>query len=133
MQRKEAVMDSRDKSQVWTNVVRWAARVWSIPAIIFVVGHIVAPDANGGGEVFWYEWLAVGTMFASVLALVLAWWKEKIGGWASLALLVVSMIVYAVYKQELFPLPGLLILFVGIVVPAILFLVSDRFHTQQPI
>ena len=72
MQWKEAVVDSQNNPQVWTKVVSWAARVWSIPAILFAGGNLLFPESNGGSEVFWYEWLAVGTMFASVFALLLA-------------------------------------------------------------
>lgn len=122
-------MDSRDNSRLWIKVVRWAARLWSIPAILFVGGHIVSPDTNGGAEVFWYEWLAVGTMFASVFALLLAWWKEKIGGWASLALVVAAVIIYTLYAGEFFS--GWWILLVGVAVPAGLFLAADRMNLRQ--
>ena len=122
-------MDSQNNSQVWTKVVRWAARVWSIPAILFAGGNLLFPDSNGGVEVFWYEWLAVGTMFASVFALLLAWWKERIGGWASLGLLVLSVIIYGIYAGEFFP--AWWILLIGIAVPAGLFLAAHRMGLAQ--
>lgn len=124
-------MDNSSKSNLWMKVLRWLARVWSIPAILFIGAEIVSPHNNSGVDVFWYEWLAVGTMFISVLALLLGWWKEKIGGWAALSFLVLSLIIYGIYTQELFPIEGLLMLFAGIAVPAVLFLVSDRMHRQS--
>lgn len=123
-------METGSKAQVWMKVLRWLARVWSIPAILFIGAEIVSPHTNNGVEVFWYEWLAVGTLFISVLALLLGWWKERIGGWTALAFLVLSMIIYGIYTQELFPIEGLLMLLAGIAVPAVLFLVSDRMHSQ---
>ena len=124
-------MDSQEKSQKLTRVLRWTARVWSIPAILFAGGHLLFPESNGGGEVFWDEWLALGAMFASVFALLLAWWKEKIGGWASLGLLAIALIIYAIYRQEFFPIQGLVVLLVGIVIPAALFLTADRMRMAQ--
>ena len=124
-------MEAASKSQVWIKVLRWLARVWSIPAIMFAGAHIISPDNGNGAQVNWYEWLAVGTMFLSVLALIVAWWKEKIGGWAAIILLVLSLIIYTIYAQEIFPWQGLLTLVIGVVVPAILFLVSARFDTPQ--
>lgn len=122
-------MDSQEKSQKLTKVLRWTARVWSIPAILFAGGNLLFPESNGGVEVFWYEWLALGAMFASVFALLLAWWKEKIGGWASLGLLIMSVIIYGIYAGEFFP--AWWILLIGIAAPAILFLAVDRMGMTQ--
>ena len=58
-------------------------------------------------------------------------YPEKIGGWAAIILLVLSLIIYTIYAQEIFPWQGLLTLVIGVVVPAILFLVSARFDTPQ--
>ena len=111
-----------DKKVFWANLLRWTGRVWSSPAILFVGGHLVFPDTEPGAEVFWYEWLAVVMLFLSVSALLLGWWKEKLGGWAAIILMAISMLVYTAYSGEFFPAWWLLLL--GIVVPAGMFLGS---------
>lgn len=124
-------MDDQNKFQSWARVTKWAARIWSIPAILFAGAHLVFPDSEPGVEVLWYEWLAVGTLFASVFALLLGWWKPKVGGWASLGLLVLALIIYSIYRGELFPLEGLIVLLIGVAAPAALFLVADRLRKTE--
>ncbi|MBN2044577.1 MAG: hypothetical protein JW757_06115 [Anaerolineales bacterium] len=121
-------MEIDQKRLLWANICRWAGRILSIPAILFAIGNLISPDTNMVAEVFWYEWLAVGTLFASVLALVLGWWKEKIGGWAAWVLLVLAIIIYGIYRREFFPAWYLLL--AGIGLPAGLFLVSDYLRHQ---
>lgn len=116
-------MASDERRLVKANIVRWVGRALSIPAIYFVGAHIINPGPDTGVTVHWYEWLAVGLMFASVAALVLGWWKEKIGGWAALGLLVLAIVVYGIYKNEFFP--AWYVVLIGIVLPAGLFLYSD--------
>ena len=124
-------MEDQNKSRSWARVIKWAARIWSIPAILFAGAHLVFPDTEPGAEVFWYEWLAVGTLFASVFALLLGWWKPKVGGWASIGLLVLALIIYTFYRGEFFPIEGLIVLIIGVVAPAVLFLVGDRLRQSQ--
>ena len=121
-------MESDDKRNLWASVCRWAGRAMSVPAILFAGGHLFFPDANMEAEVFWYEWMAVGTLFASVLALIIGWWKERIGGWAALVLLVLVLIIYWIYAGEFFPAWYLLL--AGIGLPAGLFLASDYLRKQ---
>ena len=116
-------MVSIEKRMLWANIFRWAGRVLSVPAILFMGAEIISPHSNSDVQVFWYEWLAVGALIASVLALALGWWKERIGGWLALGLLVLVFIVYGAYAGEFFPAWYLLL--AGIGLPAVLFLVSD--------
>jgi hypothetical protein len=116
-------MEAGEKRKLWANICRWAGRALSIPPILFFGAEIIFPHSNPEVEVFWYEWLAVGTLFASVLALAFGWWKEKIGGWAALGLLALMFIIYGIYAGEFFPAWYLLL--AGIGLPAGLFLVSD--------
>jgi hypothetical protein len=116
-------MDSDGKRLLLANISRWAGRALSVPAIIFVGAHLFNPETNSDVQVFWYEWLAVGLMFASVLALLVGWWKERIGGWAALVLMVLFVTVYGIYAKEFFPAWYLVL--AGIGLPAGLFLISD--------
>ena len=117
-------MTADQKRMRMANLFRWVGRGLSIPAILFAGGHLFDTGSETGAEVFWYEWLAVGLMFASVLALLVGWWKEKIGGWAAWVLLVLSVIVYGIYSNEFFPAWYLLL--AGIGLPGAFFLISDH-------
>jgi hypothetical protein len=116
-------MASDDKRLVRAKLARWIGRVWSIPAILVTGINILFPDSSPGAKVYWYEWLALGFLFSSVLALIVGWWKEKIGGWAALGLLILFFVAYGIYAQEFFP--AWYIILAGIALPAGLFLVSD--------
>ena len=117
-------MSSDEKRLGKAKIIHWIGRLLSVPAILFAGAHIISPDTNPEVEVYWYEWLAVGILFASVFALIFGWWKERIGGWTSLGLLVVFWIVYGIYAREFFP--AWYILVAGIGLPAALFLTSDN-------
>jgi len=118
-----------EKRLALAKLVHWIGRVLSIPAVIFAGAHLISPDTSPDVEVFWYEWLAVGILFSSVFALIFGWWKERLGGWGALALLVVFWIVYGIYAREFFP--AWYILLGGIGLPAALFLVSDYLRKQS--
>lgn len=116
-------MSPDEKRLARAKIIHWIGRVLSLPAIFFAGAHLISPDTNLEVEVLWFEWLAVGLLFASVFALVLGWWKERLGGWAALGLLVIFWIVYGIYAREFFP--AWYFLLAGIGLPGVLFLVSD--------
>lgn len=107
-------------------VVRWVARIWSIPAIFFMVAHFFEPETGAGVEEDLLTWITLGLLFVSVFGLALAWWKAGPGAWMAIVALVLSMILYWVDNGEFFPLEGLGLFLLGIGVPAGLFLWSDR-------
>lgn len=115
-----SVMESQTKRFIF---IRWVARVWSIPAIFFAVNELFFPDAHQGVETNWFTWATVIVMFLSVVGLLIAWWYERLGGWASIGLLVVFLIFYWVDTAEFFPGWSWLLGFVAL--PAGLFLLSD--------
>lgn len=100
--------------------LRWIARIWSIGPILFVAAEIVTPHADPGVAIPGSDWLAVGLLGASVFALALAWWQEWLGGWLSVALFVLFLAAYWIFRGEFFPWQGLLWLG-NVLGPAILF------------
>lgn len=115
-----AVMENQDRKFL---VLRWVARIWSIPAIFFAVNEILFPSSENVVEEGWFTWATVMLMFLSVVGLLVAWWKERIGGWASLGILVLFFVFYWVDASEFFP--GWIWLVGFVALPAVLFLIYD--------
>ena len=122
-------MASDEKRSALAKLLHWVGRVSSLPAVIFAGVHLLSPEINPESNVSWIEWLAVGILAVSVLALILGWWKERIGGWSALGLLVLFWMVYGLYARESFP--AWTILLAGIGLPAVLFLVSDFLRARS--
>lgn len=105
-------------------VLRWVARIWSIPAIFFMFAHFLEPETGAGVDEDLLTWITLGLLFVSVFGLVLAWWKAGPGAWMAIIALALSMLLYWVDNGEFFPLEGFGLFLLGIAVPAGLFLWS---------
>jgi FKBP-type peptidyl-prolyl cis-trans isomerase FkpA len=73
------VMEYRtERRRLWTRLVRWAARVWSIASIGLLLGFVVGEGINPTtrteslGLLFFPLGISVG--------MILGWWREGIGG-----------------------------------------------------
>ncbi len=81
-----------EKSSLSTRLVRWTARVWSICSIGLLIGFVVGEGINPktSGE-------AVGLLFFPLgisLGMVLAWWKEGLGGSVTIGCLAVFYAIH---------------------------------------
>lgn len=109
-------------------ILRWVARIWSLPAVFIAVNELLFPD---GYSIIEETWLAIATvvlMVLSAIGLLVAWWNERVGGWVSISLLVVFFITYWLDAAEFFPGWSVMLIFVAL--PAILFLVFDYFNQK---
>jgi hypothetical protein len=108
------------KNPVW-EVARWLARLWSIGPVVFLMGEFFYPQVDTSVPVPWMDWLLVALLAISALALILAWWRERLGAWLSLGSLAAFLLGYWAVHSEFFPWQGLAWLGV-IVAPALVFL-----------
>lgn len=122
-QNKEVDMSSSNTRDNWLLVLRWVARIFSLPAIFFAVSELIFPATENGVQENWFTWATVVLMFLSVAGLLIAWWKEVYGGWVALSMLALFFVFYWIDSAELFPGWSLLLAFV--VLPAMLFLLFD--------
>ena len=106
--------DSRDR------VLRWIARIWSLPAIIFILGEFIFPH-GGDGHVPFVEWLSVGLLVTAVIGLAFAWRWEIFGSTVSLLALLGSFLLLGISRETIFWEVALL-WFGFIAAPAIMFL-----------
>ena len=101
-------------------ILRWIARIWSLPAIIFILGEVIFPHA-GDAPVPFTDWLALGLQITAVIGLAIAWRYEIIGGTLSILTMLSSFIVLSIARETILWQAGL-IWFGFIIAPAALFL-----------
>ena len=114
-----------EKTKKWVPIARWTARIWSLGPILFALAEIIFPHSEEGGAVAWTDWLALSVVFISLIGLALAWRWERLGGWISAVALVVFLVLFVLTVERFFP--AVVIILVGIGVPAALFLVCAYF------
>lgn len=112
-------------------LLKWGARIWSLPAIIFMVGELLFPHSEPGIHEKFITYVALGILFVSVFSLALGWFRELAGGWLSLGSLVLFLLIYWISEGRFFPSFWLLLL--GIAAPAGLFLLYDYLRKPQTV
>ncbi|MCJ7625245.1 MAG: hypothetical protein MUO76_17245 [Anaerolineaceae bacterium] len=117
-------MNDQINSRRSIKTLRRVARVWSIVVIAFTlliaIGEIAFPHTEA--DVPFLEYLMPVSMFVSVLGLLIAWWREALGGGINIGFFLANIIIYYVVNDRFFPVRGLAILSLAIV-PGILFLI----------
>lgn len=103
------------------NTLRWVARTWSLPAIIFVLGEVIFP--HGGSEsVLSIEWLTLGLMITAVIGLAVAWLRELAGSILSLVTMLTAIVIFGFTKEPGMLLSAGLVWLGFVILPADLFL-----------
>ncbi|MEJ2510743.1 MAG: hypothetical protein P8Y72_04000 [Anaerolineales bacterium] len=110
------------------SVLRWVARIWSIPAIFFAVNEILFPSTENGVQEGWFTWATVILMFLSIVGLLVAWWRDLLGGLASIGLLFLFFVFYWFDAGEFFP--GWIWLVGFVALPAGLFVLYDYLENK---
>ena len=110
----------RNHDPKW-EVLRWLARLWSLGPIVFLFGEFFYPQLDSTAPIPWTDWLQIGLLALSALALGLAWFRERLGGIISLSSLLAFLLTYWIINGEFFPVGGLLWL-TSILAPALVFL-----------
>ncbi|HVN49074.1 MAG TPA: hypothetical protein VMU30_09690 [Bacteroidota bacterium] len=105
-----------------TLILRWFARICSVASIglllLFAVGEKIHPARLTTKEWTEFIFFPIGISFG----MILSWWKEKIGGYVTMASLVLFYLVHYLITGRfphgwaflIFALPGLLFLAAGL-------------------
>jgi hypothetical protein len=105
----------------WMLALRWTARVWSAASVAMVLGFIVGEGFNPSGL---NEWLGVLCFPIGIsIGMILAWWKEALGGSITVGSLLAFYVVHFVTAGTLprgwawlmFAAPGFLFLLSSLV------------------
>ncbi|MBI3656708.1 MAG: hypothetical protein HY232_09850 [Acidobacteria bacterium] len=123
-----AYMEGRiDRHQRWVLALRWSARVWSVASVALVLAFIVGEGFNPSGP---NEWL--GALFFPVgisFGMILAWWKEGLGGIITVGSLLAFFVVHLTTAGTL-PKGGAWLVFAA---PGFLFLLSSLLSRRPKI
>ena len=68
--------EKRTKRKIW---MLWAARIWSLPAILFAGAELLFPHP-GDAAVPWQDWVLLGLIVLAVLGLIVGWRWALVGG-----------------------------------------------------
>ena len=104
----------------WVMALRWTARIWSVASIAMVLAFIVGEGIHPSGL---NEWL--GVLFFPIgisVGMILAWWKESLGGSITVASLVTFYVIHLATAGT-FPKGWAWLAFAA---PGFLFLLSSR-------
>ena len=128
--------DSRDRVTKW---IRWIARIWSVPILVFALLFLVGTawslattgvaDPNAVEGYPWTEALPPIFLLLSILGLGLAWHWERLGAIIALVFqlaLILTLLIQTPIARD-FPRTAIpYILWVIVTIPAVLYLVCWR-------
>lgn len=105
-------------------IIRWIARVWSLLLLAIVALIVFMPGPEATEPILAEDWFLLGLWAIAVLGLLVAWRWELLGSILAIAAMVVREVAWVLIKGEWFA--GFLLLWLGIVPPAVLFLIAWR-------
>lgn len=103
-------------------IIRWIARIWSIPVFVFALLRIITPDPYATEPVPASDWFLLSLWGVAILGLLIAWRWELVGGIITIATMFVRELFWVILKGDW--LVNFLIFWFFVVPPAILFMVA---------
>jgi hypothetical protein len=114
-------MTSSNSQRRTVTILRWVARVWSIPILIITVLIIIAPDPNVVQPVPLTEWIELSLFGLAILGLLIAWRWEGLGGILALTGILAQAVAFRMFRGVWF-VQTIPIILLG--APAVFFLVA---------
>jgi hypothetical protein len=99
-----------------TRIVHWTARIWSLASMVLILGFIIGEGLNPSTV---NEWIGLLLFpFGISAGMIVAWWKEGLGGSITISCLLIFYLFWQVSTGEfpkgwawlLFSLPGFIFL-----------------------
>lgn len=103
-------------------IIRWIARIWSLPIFVFTLLRVFTPDPLVTEPVPAEDWFLLSLWGVAILGLLVAWRWERFGGILTIATMFAREIIWVILKGDW--LVNFLIIWAFLVPPAILFLVA---------
>jgi len=112
------------KNTVFMNIIRWTARIFGtllvIICLIFLVGSMIENYSKQDSALDTYNIIVFAVWGIGLAALILAWWKEGLGGIIAFISFIVFNLLAAVSPVEGAHYMFLLLIFL---VPSVLYLI----------
>ena len=92
------------KNTVFMNIIRWAARIFGTLLVIFglffFIGSMIEDAQNQGSGLETYNIIVFAVVGIGFAALILAWWKEGLGGIIAFISFIIFNLLAAVSPVE---------------------------------
>jgi hypothetical protein len=106
-------------------IIRWVARIWTIPVVILALIAVLNPNPGATGEeVPWLSSFFLIMYAIAVLGLVIGWRWELVGGLLTIVTLVMRDTLYLIMLGNW--VENLIFVWIPLVPPAVLFLLAWR-------
>jgi hypothetical protein len=109
-------------------IMRWIARIWSIPVFVFVLLILFIPDLNVTEPVPMVDWFLLILWGIAILGLLIAWRWELTGGIITVTTMFIREIAWVILKGPW--LVNFLIVWAFVLPPALLFLIAWRLERK---
>lgn len=112
--------------------IRWIARIWSLAVFAVALIWVLTPDPYATtGSIAMVDWFLLSLWGVAILGLLVAWKWERTGAILTIATMFFRELAWVILKGGW--LVGFLIIWVGLVPPAILFLVAWRMERRAQV
>jgi len=125
-------MSSTTKTERKLKIIRWVARIWTIPVVILALVAVLTPGLNVNADP--NQWLSSFFLVMwgiAVLGLVIGWRWELLGGLITIVTLVMRDTLYIIMGGTW--VENILFVWLPLVPPAILFLIAWRMEKTAKI
>lgn len=113
-------------------IIRWVARIWTIPVVILALVAVLSPDQNGISDPdHWLSSFFLVMWGIAVLGLVIGWRWELAGGLITIVTLVMRDTLYIIMRGAW--VENILFVWVPLIPPAVMFLFAWRMEKTTKI
>ena len=107
------------------SMLRWIARIMGTALVCFTLVFLTGSMMSSDGAPFKMPGAIITIIFIiwfiSLFALILAWWKEGLGGWISLAGFI-AMYILNLFNTEASIRAGAIFIFIFFMIPSLLYI-----------
>ena len=112
-------------------IIRWIARIWTLPIFAFAILRILTPDPSITEPVPPVDWFLLSLWGVAILGLLIAWRWETAGSIITIAVMFFREIAWVVLRGPW--IANFLIVWAVIVPPAVLFLIARRMELSPTV
>ena len=124
-------MGKRKPLPVKIIVLRWVARIWSLFILIFALVIIFSPDPYATGEpISTSEFILLGLLGVSVLGLMIAWLRERLGALIAIGTMLVREVIFIIVEGRWYV--NFLLFWLAILPPAVMYWFAWRMERKLP-